>query len=118
MGIIGRLYLSDELIVARIDELEEIENKSESDKQELDNLIRLDVLGSNNNVDWGYGVQVIREDCFYEYIVEKIESDFAGNEILTHDHIVIDWDKTVKNARNDYASIEVDGYDYLIEVLY
>jgi len=115
-------------IIARIEELEDDrdnfiadneememppswEDENQEDAEELKNLTTLqDELGGYCE-DWKYGTTLIREDYFEEYVQDMLE-DIGELPKDLPSYIVIDWDKTAYNVRQDYTSGEFDGITY------
>jgi len=92
------------------EELTAAEDALDSDKlRELEELQSLkDEVGS----EWEYGVQLIPEDDFVEYCQELCE-DIGDIPKNIPSYIVIDWDATSNNLRQDYSETEFRGETYL-----
>lgn len=84
---------------------------SSDDAQELAGLIELrDKL--SHVPDWSYGETVIREDEFADYCKEMvIDCGYAPNDFP--EWLVIDWEETADNLREDYSEATVNGVTYL-----
>ena len=63
--------------------------------------------------DWNYGATLIRESYFKDYAQELV-SDIGDMPKNIPDYIVIDWDATADNIRQDYTTVEFDGVDYYV----
>lgn len=76
----------------------------------------LDALASEASQyteDWRYGVTLIRDSYFAEYVEELLQD--CG--YLPHDlpwYVVIDWDATARHVQQDYAEIDFDGVSYWV----
>ena len=120
--IIDRL----EEVIEEIEELEEsIEDEQELTEDgykvkrsdELDELIEeRDMLESiceqgSDCEDWKYGVTLISDDYFVEYCQELV-SDIGDLPRDIPSYLVIDWEATADNIRQDYTEIDVNGRVY------
>lgn len=63
--------------------------------------------------DWLHGATVIRESYFTEYCKEFVE-DVGDMPKKLPSYMVIDWQKTADNLREDYTEIDFDGVTYLV----
>lgn len=63
--------------------------------------------------DWEYGETLIRESYFEDYCQELCEDIGDIPKDLPH-YIVIDWEATARNIKQDYLTVNFDGVDYLI----
>lgn len=63
--------------------------------------------------DWQYGATLIRESYFTDYCRELV-SEIGDMPRDIPAYIVIDWDATADNLRQDYTEVEFDGVTYLV----
>lgn len=107
----------DSEYVKWLDEKDELESKissAESDfsDTEREELYDLRALCEEVGGEWKYGVQFIPESDFTDYCKELCEeigaipSDFP-------DYIVINWEETADNIRQDYSECTINGESYL-----
>ena len=93
-------------------EEEEIESWKEVWQDEIDQISIIDDLEYEVGSEFNYGVTLIPEDDFTDYVIDLLEDcgyvskDFPG-------WIEIDWEKTADNVRQDYSEIEYEGRYYL-----
>ena len=59
------------------------------------------------------GETLIREDYFTQYVQEMLEDCGDIPSDLPH-YIVIDWEATADNLKQDYAEIDIFGDTYYI----
>lgn len=109
---------SDDLIdsrnvIARIEELENDEDRTEEDDQELAALQALAAEASDYASDWKYGATLIRDSYFEEDAQQYVE-DLYGIEGNDWPFTLIDWTKAAKDRKQDYTSVSFDGIDYWI----
>ena len=66
-----------------------------------------------DDVDFGFndGVTLIRESYFEEYC-EELLVDVGDLPRNIPWYIVIDWEKTADNIKQDYSIVDFDGIDY------
>ena len=67
--------------------------------------------GECSGGDWKYGVQLIRESYFTEFAKERVE-DTGAVPRDTLKYIVIDWEATADNLKDDYSEVEIEGNTY------
>lgn len=91
------IQISD--IEARIEELQDIETPDEYEDEEFTDLENL--LDQCNY----QGYELINEDYFQTYIQGLLEIDVPG-------YVVIDWEATAENVKNDYTVVDFDGTTY------
>jgi hypothetical protein len=97
----------------RISELEEIENPSSEEYEELQQLKALASEGEQYAPDWTYGATLVRDSYFTDYARELLEDCGDLPRDLPH-YIAIDWDATARNIRVDYTPVEFDGITYWV----
>jgi len=91
--------------------LTEWDNSDEAD--ELRILTKLADEGSNSSDDWTYGATLIRDDYFTEY-AEELVKDIGDLPQNIPSYIVIDWEATAENLKQDYTEVDFDGETYWI----
>ena len=69
--------------------------------------------GENLSSEWIHGETLIREDYFTQYVQEMLEDCGDIPSDLPH-YIVIDWEATADNLKQDYAEIDIFGDTYYI----
>lgn len=100
-------------IKERIETLEDLENLTDDEREELVELKRINTEGENVAADWHYGEQLIRGTYFVEY-VQELCADIGGVPLDIPCYIEIDWDATAENIKMDYSEIEINGMIYYI----
>lgn len=110
---LGDDYIDSRDVIERIAALASDEASLDDDeKAELAQLLDLQAQATQYCSDWQYGVGLIREDCFVDYCQEEVEDcGYLASDLPWW--IAVDWDKTARNMRADYTTVEVDGYTYL-----
>jgi hypothetical protein len=63
--------------------------------------------------DWEYGVGLIAERYFVEYCIELV-SDIGDLPRDIPNYLVIDWEATAENLKQDYTEIDIDGTTYYV----
>lgn len=63
--------------------------------------------------DWRHGATLIRESYFTDYAEELLKDIGDLPQNIPH-YIVIDWEKTADNIREDYTSVDFDGVTYWV----
>ena len=105
-------------IIARIEELEGIEEPNAEEAQELAALLNVQEQAEDCR-DWQYGEVLIHESYFNAYIEELIDDcyelpkEFNSSEWPWR-HMTIDYQAAADEAQGDYTHIDFDGVDYLI----
>lgn len=102
-------------IIARIEELEEaaMGQVEPEGGEEYAMLVAFAKEASDYAEDWQYGATLVHESYFEKYCEEMVKD--CGD--LPQDipwYIVIDWEATANNMRQDYTEVELDGETYLI----
>ena len=108
-------------IIARFEELEkEVENLSEQEDDSIvDELATLEAIleelkGYGGDEQWRgdwYPVTLIKDDYFVDYCQDLV-SDIGDMPSEIPSYLVIDWDATADNMKQDYSSVEIDGTTY------
>lgn len=84
----------------------------EDNAEELKILKAFAEEAENSCEDWHYGATLIRESYFQQYAQELVH-DSGDLPTDLPSYIVIDWDATTDNLRQDYSEVEWDGVSYL-----
>jgi len=63
--------------------------------------------------DWSYGASLIRDDYFEQYCQELVQ-DVGDLPNGIPSYIVIDWEATADNIKQDYTSVDFDGVTYWV----
>jgi len=87
------------------------EDANKEDTEELKNLTNLQDELKDYCADWEYGVTLVRESYWVDYVEELLEDIGDLPKDLPH-YIEIDWDKTADNIQVDYTSAEFDGVTF------
>jgi hypothetical protein len=93
---------------AAVKEMEDTEMEDE----DADELEELENLKEEVGREWDHGVQLIPEDDFVDYCQELCE-DIGDLPKDLPGYIVIDWDATSNNLRQDYSETTFRGETYL-----
>lgn len=91
--------------------LTEWDNSDEA--EELRALTALADEGSNSSDDWTYGATLIRDGYFADY-AEELCKDIGDLPQNIPDYIVIDWEATAENLKQDYTEVDFDGETYWV----
>ena len=105
-------------IIARIEELEAIEEPDNEEAQELAALLKVQEQ-AEDCADWKYGESLIRESYFTDYIKELIDDCYElpkefNSGAWPWRHMTLDYQAAADEAEYDYTRIDFDGVDYLI----
>ena len=94
-------------------EEEEIESWKEQFEYELNLIKEIDELEEEIlNGEWEYGTTLIEEDEFEEYCEDLlIDCGYISKDFPSW--IVIDWENTTDNMKQDYSEVEFRGTTYL-----
>jgi hypothetical protein len=85
---------------------------NEDDYRELKTLKDLEEEASANP-DWKYGECLIHESYFVDYCQQLCE-DVGAIPRDVPSYIVIDWEATAENLKQDYYEVDYDGETYLV----
>ena len=103
-------------VIARIEELQDDDNRSEEESAELADLLKLAEEGEEASRDWRHGETLIRESYFVDYAQELAEDcgtlPRAGKDAWPL--YCIDWEYAARELRYDYSAIDFAGVTYLI----
>ena len=107
-------------IIARIEELEGIENPSSEEAQELAILLKVQEQADGYS-DWKYGESLIRESYFTDYIKELIADCYELRKEFNSGawpwrHMTLDYQAAADEAEYDYTRVDFDGVTYLIRI--
>lgn len=105
-------------IIARIEELEGIEDQSSEEAQELAVLLKVQEQ-AEDCADYQYGEVLIRESYFTDYIKELIDDCYElpkefNSGAWPWRHMTLDYEAAADEAKDDYTHIDFDGVTYLI----
>lgn len=105
-------------IIARIEELEDIEEPDNEEAQELAILLKVQEQ-AEDCADWRYGETLINESYFTDYIEELIKDCYSMPKEFESGawpwrHMTLDYEAAAVEAQCDYTRIDFDGVDYLI----
>lgn len=113
----GRLIDSQEDEGTSWGELADIDYQAHLDEEDYEELVRLRALveeiRDNSEEDPDDGVTLIHDSYFVDAMQELVQdigdlpSDIPG-------YLVIDWDETADNLREDYRDINFDGETYWV----
>jgi len=99
-------------IIRRIEELEAC-GELDEEKAELYALKLLAQRVKSYSDDWEDGVTLIRDSYFVEYTKERcMDIGVLPKDIPPY--LAIDWNKTAKNIRSDYFTINYGGVIYWV----
>lgn len=115
------LVAGEEVDQERLEELREEHQKLEEELSEWDDengeelkeLCALAEWGENTAEDWEHGATLIRDSYFTEYAQELVKDIGDLPKEIPH-YIVIDWEATARNIRQDYSSIEFGDETYWV----
>ena len=84
------------------------------DKEELETFRSVVSEGELYSSDWNGGEALILESYFQDYAKELAEDlgSISGKEEWPLNHI--DWESAADDMKQDYSSIEVEGYTYYV----
>lgn len=118
-------YIDSRDVIARIEEIESdpdycdaetgefiIDLVNEDERREYDALVEF--RDANESVsEWQYGACFIRDSYFTDYVRELLQDIGDLPNGIPH-YIVIDWEETANNIRQDYTDAEFDGETYWV----
>lgn len=118
--------LSDRLnsreIIARIEEMRECIEAGEvpdaEQEAELAALVSVAEQGSANAEDWRYGVTLVRENHFVEYIRESFDDMAEPEERVLASRWpfdCIDWERAANEVMPDYGDVDFAGVTYWVK---
>lgn len=93
-------------------EEEELENWAEDWTEELMQIKAIDALENEIGNEFEYGVILIPEDDFTEFIEQDLKDcGYIPKDIPSW--IEIDWEQTAENVKSDYVEVKYQGRTYL-----
>jgi len=108
-----RDFWDSQNIIARIKELEGVEEYDLGEQNELKMLLEFAKEGESLS-DWEYSVTFIRDSHFKDYAIELAEELGAtsSQKSNTWPYNCIDWDRAARELQYDYTCIYMDGVAY------
>lgn len=91
----------------------EFDTWCDENREEWEDLKAINEEGESLTSEWIHGETLIREDYFTQYVQEMLEDCGDIPSDLPH-YIVIDWEATADNLKQDYTEIEIFGDTYYI----
>lgn len=101
-------------VIARIDDLQDLEVPDEDEQTELAALLALQEEAEGYSPDWKYGAVLIRDSYFKEYAQELADDIGAVDRNATWPANCIDWDEAARQLQQDYTSVEFDSVTYWV----
>ena len=89
------------------------EYNNPEDAEELAALQALQDEASQYSDDWTYGSQLIKAEYFVDYCQELV-SDIGDLPRNIPGYLVIDWDATAENIKEDYTEVDFAGDTYFV----
>lgn len=85
------------------------------DADELEQLLNVRAEVEKYSSEWKYGAFLIQSKYFTEYCEQMVEDvgDLPSN---IPSYIVIDWDATAENLKEDYMEVDFAGYTWLVRI--
>ena len=99
-------------VIARIAELEGMDERDEEETAELASLKALQDDAEGYCADWKYGESLIRDSYFKEYAEQLADDIGAVNSEATWPNNCIDWDRAARELQYDYTAVDFDGVTY------
>jgi hypothetical protein len=105
-------------VIARIEELEGIEEPDSLEAEELESLKKL-AADSESSPDWNYGESLIKDEYFTSYIEELINDCYELPKAFDSGewpwrHMTLDYDAAAAEAKADYFDVYYLGHCYWI----
>ncbi len=106
-------------VIARIRELEELQDDEDSEMEEEDSdelaiLLELAEEASGYAPDWEYGEALIRDSYFETYARELADDIGAISKDAGWPMAHIDWEAAAEALQQDYTEIDFDGVSYWV----
>lgn len=104
-------------VIARIEELSELNAAEEDSEEETEELVALRELAaeaSDYAADWEYGETLIRDSYFERYAQELADDIGAVDADAVWPYTCIDWERAARELQMDYTSVEFRGVTYWI----
>lgn len=87
--------------------------EASEEAEELDALTTFAADAEGYASDWKYGVTLIRDTYFVEYVQDLLaECGTIPSDLPSW--VVLDWEATAENVQVDYTSVELDGVTYWV----
>ncbi len=100
-------------IIARIDELEADDARTEYESAELVSLKAL-ADEAEGSPDWQHGETLIR-DSYFESYAQELADDIGAIDRNAHWPLnCIDWTEAARQLQDDYFTVDFDGVTYWI----
>ena len=100
-------------VIERITTLQETEELTEDEQEELANLLKL-AEQCEGYGDWRYGETLVRDSYFEEYAQELADDigaiDLKAAYSWPSSHI--DWSAAAEALKQDYVSVDFNGVEY------
>lgn len=112
---------TDDIIDSRdvLDAIKDLEANEERDPEEqeyLDVLIAFSEAGASASEDWEYGAVCVADAHFEDYardLAEECAPSREAQQMLSQwPYCHIDWEEAANALKDDYTSIEFDGYTF------
>ena len=100
-----------ETLTAAIDALTDWDK--DEDGQELTALKALAEEAEGYSSDWNDGATLIAASCFVDYC-QELCADLGEIPKDLPSYLVIDWEATAENLKEDYTEVDFDGTTYLV----
>jgi hypothetical protein len=107
----GQDIIDSRDIIARIEELDSLDERDEDEAKELTILRKVADQGEGYG-DWEYGEGLIRESYFETYAQELAEDIGAIGKDMQWPLSHIDWEAAAEELKMDYTEIDFDGITY------
>ena len=109
-----KLYLDDAVESGDFDaEQDALEEWNDDNEEYFKELKDLNEEGENYSSEWSDGATLINKDYFEEYCEDLVKDIGDLPKDIPH-YIVIDWEATADNIRNDYSEISFGNETYLV----
>lgn len=93
-------------------EEEEIESWKEDWYTELEVIEAINEVENEVGNEWEYGVALIEEDDFEDFVEQDLEDcGYISKDLPSW--IIIDWEATANNVKQDYSEVDYQGRTYL-----
>lgn len=101
-------------VIARIEYLQDEEELTEEETEELSILTALQDEASGYSEDWRYGSTLIHADYFEDYARELAEDIGAIDPDASWPLSFIDWSAAADALKEDYTEVDFGGESYWI----
>jgi hypothetical protein len=112
-----KAFIGSRDVIERIEELEELDARTEDEIKELASLLQLREECEQHAPDWHHGSTLIQYSAFVDHITEIIQDAYAPTSDF--DFSIWPWrhlnyDAAAEEAKGDYTEVDFDGVGYLI----